>query len=108
MGADRSPTTPSGAGKARANEQLGAPGGAGLQSPLSGNIGSSNGSPSGARQSSRTTVGGVRVETRYVFCGHHGTVTQTFFINRYTGVDTLDEPVTTTIVSTSYSFSLNY
>ncbi|KAH7918961.1 Yip1-domain-containing protein [Leucogyrophana mollusca] len=63
-------------GKGRAPEQLGQP--TGSSSPptgLSGNIGSSNGPANPSRQ----TVGGIRVETRY------------------TGGDTLDEPVTTTI-----------
>ncbi|KAF7973511.1 hypothetical protein HWV62_15026 [Athelia sp. TMB] len=76
--------SPGGAkGKGRAApEQLAPPSGAG-QAPqgagLSGNIGAppTNGGPRAARQ----TVGGVQVETRY------------------TGLDTLDEPVLTTIVS---------
>jgi len=68
-------------GKARAREpeQLAPPSG-NIQSGsagLSGNIGSS--SPNTQYASSRQTVGGLRVETRH------------------TGVDTLDEPVTTTI-----------
>ncbi|KLO08933.1 Yip1-domain-containing protein [Schizopora paradoxa] len=50
-------------------------------SAISGNIGSS----SNANSSARRTVGGVRVETRY------------------TGVDTLDEPVTTTILRDLHS-----
>ncbi|EIW83943.1 Yip1-domain-containing protein [Coniophora puteana RWD-64-598 SS2] len=62
-------------GKARAPEQLGQPSsGNGAAPQLSGNIGS-NSQP----QSNRQTVGGIRVETRY------------------NGVDTLDEPVMTTI-----------
>jgi len=66
-------------GKSRAPEQLAPPGtgSGGLSSPqLSGNIGSSSGT---AGRGPRRTVGGVRVETRY------------------SGVDTLDEPVMTTI-----------
>ncbi|KAF9443757.1 Yip1-domain-containing protein [Macrolepiota fuliginosa MF-IS2] len=68
-------------GKARAREpeQLAPPSG-NIQSGsagLSGNIGSA--SPNTQHASSRQTVGGLRVETRH------------------TGVDTLDEPVTTTI-----------
>jgi len=50
---------------------------------ISGNIGSSAGGS--ATNAARRTVGGVRVETRY------------------TGVDTLDEPVTTTIVRDLHS-----
>ncbi|RPD74854.1 Yip1-domain-containing protein [Lentinus tigrinus ALCF2SS1-7] len=70
-----SPTPPAqDKGKARAPEQLAPPSG----SPsLSGNIGTPvNGS---GAPSSRRSVGGVQVETRY------------------TGADTLDEPITTTI-----------
>ncbi|KAG5342258.1 hypothetical protein C0989_004102 [Termitomyces sp. Mn162] len=69
-----------GKGKAREPEQLAPPsnaGGTSLSPGLSGNIGSS---VNGTAASSRQTVGGLRVETRY------------------SGVDTLDEPVTTTIV----------
>ncbi|KAJ3479530.1 hypothetical protein NLI96_g8999 [Meripilus lineatus] len=63
-------------GKGRAAEQLGTPtGGPAPRTPLSGNIGT----PTGAPKATRTTVGGVRVETRY------------------TGADTLDEPITKTI-----------
>ncbi|KAL1949530.1 hypothetical protein VTO73DRAFT_8411 [Trametes versicolor] len=66
-------------GKARAPEQLASPSGSGGAN-LSGNIGAPiNGSASGGQASNRRTVGGVQVESRY------------------TGVDTLDEPVTTTI-----------
>ncbi|KAK7690678.1 hypothetical protein QCA50_005777 [Cerrena zonata] len=64
-------------GKGRAPEQLAAPSGSNYpHTPVSGNIGSSVGA---APSSARRTVGGVQVETRY------------------TGVDTLDEPITTTI-----------
>ncbi|EKM58334.1 uncharacterized protein PHACADRAFT_252582 [Phanerochaete carnosa HHB-10118-sp] len=76
------PVTPTSAvsdkGKSRATEQLAtlSEGSQHPRTPLSGNIGSV---PNGAPQSARQTVGGVRVETRQ------------------TGVDTLDEPVTTTI-----------
>ncbi|KII85054.1 hypothetical protein PLICRDRAFT_166551 [Plicaturopsis crispa FD-325 SS-3] len=64
-------------GKNRAPEQLAQPSG-NIASPsgISGNIGSSTGGPA---KSARRTVGGVQVETRY------------------SGVDTLDEPITTTI-----------
>ncbi|OBZ72526.1 Protein YIP4 [Grifola frondosa] len=64
-------------GKARAPEQLAPPSSAAFaSSSLSGNIGSAaNGAPHAARR----TVGGVQVETRH------------------TGVDTLDEPIATTI-----------
>ncbi|CAL1716665.1 unnamed protein product [Somion occarium] len=64
-------------GKGRAAEQLATPSGSDYpRTPVSGNIGSG---PNGVPPSSRRTVGGVQVETRY------------------TGVDTLDEPITTTI-----------
>ncbi|EGN91921.1 hypothetical protein SERLA73DRAFT_147983 [Serpula lacrymans var. lacrymans S7.3] len=65
-------------GKGRAPEQLAEPSG-NTTSPtgVSGNIGSSNGSAQS--KPARQTIGGVQVETRH------------------TGVDTLDEPVTTTI-----------
>ncbi|KAI0367812.1 Yip1-domain-containing protein [Pilatotrama ljubarskyi] len=66
-------------GKTRAPEQLAPPSGSGAAG-VSGNIGTPvNGSAAGGQQSNRRMVGGVRVETRY------------------TGVDTLDEPVTATI-----------
>ena len=78
-----SPTVP-GKGKARAHEveQLGSPSGDGrLPTPvLSGKIGSSaNGAAPAKPSNVRQTVGGMKVETRY------------------TAMDTLDEPVTTTI-----------
>ncbi|KAG5730939.1 Protein YIPF6 [Termitomyces sp. T112] len=74
-----------GKGKARESEQLALPsnaGGTSLSPGLSGNIGSS---VNGTAASSRQTVGGLRVETRY------------------SGVDTLDEPVTTTIARDLFS-----
>jgi len=73
-------------GKARADTaQTSSPSGAGGSSAapvLSGTIGST---PTGQKANSRRTVGGVRVETRY------------------TGVDTLDEPVLTTITRDVFS-----
>ncbi|KAI0091253.1 Yip1-domain-containing protein [Irpex rosettiformis] len=66
-------------GKGRATEQLATPtsaAGPARTPTLSGNIGSM---PSGVPSSARRTIGGVQVE------------------NRFTGVDTLDEPITTTI-----------
>ncbi|PCH36150.1 Yip1-domain-containing protein [Wolfiporia cocos MD-104 SS10] len=63
-------------GKGRAQEQLAAPSGAYPGTPVSGNIG---GATSGGPKPARSTVGGVQVEMRY------------------TGIDTLDEPVSTTI-----------
>ncbi|KAH9846662.1 Yip1-domain-containing protein [Lenzites betulinus] len=66
-------------GKARAPEQLAPPSGVGAAG-VSGNIGTPINASSGAGQrANRRMVGGVQVESRY------------------TGVDTLDEPVTTTI-----------
>lgn len=63
-------------GKSRAPEQLAQPSGSNVpRTPLSGNIGG----PNGAAKPSRSTVGGVSVETRY------------------SGGDTLDEPIMTTI-----------
>jgi len=70
-------------GKARApqtHEQLAPPSGSGSRSQaagLSGNIGAP--SANGGQRAARQTVGGVQVESRF------------------TGIDTLDEPVTTTI-----------
>ncbi|KAF8917484.1 hypothetical protein CPB85DRAFT_1286118 [Mucidula mucida] len=73
-----SPVPDKGKGRARESEQLAPPSvNGGPSSPqLSGNIGSS---PGGPPRSARQMVGGMQVETRY------------------SGVDTLDEPVTTTI-----------
>ncbi|KDQ57317.1 hypothetical protein JAAARDRAFT_178968 [Jaapia argillacea MUCL 33604] len=76
------PISPANKGKSRFHEHLAEPSSA--SSPpqpsqpqgISGNIGSSSDAP---RKATRQTVGGVQVETRY------------------TGVDTLDEPVTATI-----------
>ncbi|KAF8628016.1 hypothetical protein AX15_004134 [Amanita polypyramis BW_CC] len=62
-------------GKGRAQE-LDKPTSPSAYVPLSGNIGSSQG---GAPRTTTQTIGGVRVETRY------------------SGLDTLDEPITTTI-----------
>ncbi|RXW21765.1 hypothetical protein EST38_g4085 [Candolleomyces aberdarensis] len=63
-------------------EQLAPSSNAASGSTLSGNIGTSS---QGAQRSNRQTLGGVQVETRY------------------TGVDTLDEPVTTTIARDLFS-----
>ena len=89
MGAQ--PGTPVGKGKGRAPyqpEQL-APSSAGISSQaqqLSGNIGSSaGGGVAPGQRADRQTIGGVRVETRY------------------TGVDTLDEPVSKTIARDLFS-----
>jgi len=65
-------------GKARAPEQLAPSSGTPNAAGVSGNIGSTSGGAT-APTGSRRTVGGVQVETRY------------------SGVDTLDEPVMTTI-----------
>ncbi|KAF4596330.1 hypothetical protein EYR40_007983 [Pleurotus pulmonarius] len=77
-GLPQSPQPDKGKGRSREPEQLAEPSGnGGMASPmLSGNIGST---PAGAPRPNRRTVGGVQVETRY------------------TGMDTLDEPVSTTI-----------
>lgn len=90
------PPPDKGKGRARAPEQLAPPSNnVGTSSPaLAGRIGSSANGAAPTRQ----TVGGVQVETRCVLI-----VPQTIFIwshfeHRYTGADTLDEPVTTTIV----------
>ncbi|KAH8117887.1 Yip1-domain-containing protein [Phellopilus nigrolimitatus] len=77
--------SPIGKGKTRAQDQLAPPAGAGNASGLSGNIGTTTSSSGAAPQGSRRTVGGVQLETRYA------------------GVDTLDEPVTTTIARDLYS-----
>ncbi|KAG6900609.1 hypothetical protein C0993_007832 [Termitomyces sp. T159_Od127] len=92
-------TTPAdkGKGKAREPEQLAPPSNGGPSSPsLSGNIGSSL---NGTTTSSRQTVGGLRVETRYAFLDDNAAFNLTQI--RSSGVDTLDEPVTTTIVRPS-------
>ena len=82
-------------GKGRAPQNLASPG---LPPPaVSGNIGTSGNAP---RSSTRQSFGGVNVETRYAFsrppyCGFsfsHKNPTS------YAGVDTLDEPITATIV----------
>jgi protein YIPF6 len=89
-----------GKGKGRAPpEQLAPPSGAGgrPQSPnVSGNIGSTNANGN-VGAGTRRTIGGVQVETRYesIYFWIEDSLTGC----RYTGVDTLDEPVTTTIVS---------
>jgi len=81
-------TTPllsTGKGKARAPDVLAPPSsasGSGAAAPLSGRIGNPSSAP---KTSTRQTIGGVRVETRY------------------TGADTLDEPVTTTIARDLFS-----
>lgn len=86
-------------GKNRASyvpDQLATPSQAGRSSSpaLSGNIGSGS---SGAPQPARRMVGGVRVETRQAVapCSSKLRIDLEY---RYTGVDTLDEPVMTTIV----------
>lgn len=94
-----SPTVPlQDKGKARAPEQLAHPSG----SPsISGNIGTPlNGS---APSSNRRSLGGVQVETRCVLALAHVLAVRVLLISgcRYTGVDTLDEPIMTTIVSVS-------
>ena len=82
-------------GKSRAPDPVGQTNGAGAPAQgISGNINSSNVPHKPARQ----TVGGVRVETRYVSFVWSGHSTENQLGYRYTGVDTLDEPVTTTIV----------
>lgn len=59
-----SPQPDKGKNRARELEQLASPSENGLDSvPLSGNIGSSSGPPRSARQ----TIGGIQVETRYVY-----------------------------------------
>ncbi|KAG9051546.1 hypothetical protein FS837_004056 [Tulasnella sp. UAMH 9824] len=77
------PSPAPGKGKGRPQDVLATPSG---QQPLSGNIGSSGAGASagggggpGARGPTRQKIGGIQVETRY------------------SGVDTLDEPVLTTI-----------
>ncbi|KAF9267814.1 Yip1-domain-containing protein [Marasmius fiardii PR-910] len=75
-----SPQPDKGKTRARETDQLASPSGNGSASAaqLSGNIGSSSGGSS-QLQGARQTVGGIRVETRY------------------SGADTLDEPITATI-----------
>lgn len=90
-------------GKGRAAyfpEQLASPGvsnGVGHPSTpvVSGNIGSAV--PGASRTANRQNIGGLQVESRYAFleAAHVPLLTVDA---RYSGVDTLDEPVTTTIV----------
>ena len=82
-------------GKGRAPQNLASPG---LPPPaVSGNIGTPGNAP---RSSTRQSFGGVNVETRYVSNRLH--VARSSFLTEtstsYAGVDTLDEPVTATIV----------
>jgi hypothetical protein len=65
---------------------------------LSGNIGSSGGtSAQGHPSSTRQQYGGVRVETRYTY-SYLLEDFATKYLYRFSGIDTLDEPVTATIV----------
>jgi hypothetical protein len=65
---------------------------------LSGNIGSLGGtSTQGYPSSTRQEYGGVRVETRYAYSRLLESLATKHFY-RYSGIDTLDEPVTATIV----------
>lgn len=90
------PPPDKGKGRAHAPEQLAPPSNnAGASSPvLSGRIG---GPANGAPPTTRQTVGGVQVETRYVVLVRF-VMCLGSLAHRYTGADTLDEPVTTTIV----------
>jgi hypothetical protein len=82
-------------GKSRAPDPAGQTSGAGAPVlGISGNIDRSNAPHKPARQ----TVGGIRVETRYVSFVWSGHPSEHQLEYRYTGIDTLDEPVTTTIV----------
>lgn len=76
------PITPALKGKARAPDQLAPPGTSGLSSPnpLAGNIGAS----AAPTQPTRHMIAGVQVESRY------------------TGMDTLDEPILTTLVDATF------
>lgn len=84
-----------GKAKAREPEQLAPPNG-NFQSGstgLSGNIGSAN-----PNAPSRDTVGGLRVETRCGFLFKLSRVLKYLRSHRFSSIDTLDEPVTTTLV----------
>jgi len=72
----RPSTPPLNKGKSRAPEQLALPTGSGPSNQLSGNIGTSAG---GATRGARQNFGGIQVESRS------------------SGIDTLDEPIATTI-----------
>lgn len=88
-------------GKGRATEQLASP-----TPGLSGNIGSGsgNGAAGSTPNARRQAIGGVRVETRYVSF-HVYEVGDMLKIVGYSsgGIDTLDEPITTTLVCRSNS-----
>jgi hypothetical protein len=75
------------------------------QNPLAGNIGSS--SNGAARQSDRRWIGGVQVETRCVISLLDNELAANDR-HRYSGVDTLDEPITTTMVCTVLLFPLDF
>lgn len=100
----QSPQAPDkGKGRAREPDQLAPPLNSGRASSpvLSGNIGSSA-SGGASRSGARQTVGGIKVETRYVAQFKYSIMFSVIF--RYSGVDTLDEPVLTTIVSSCGCF----
>ncbi|TEB25179.1 Yip1-domain-containing protein, partial [Coprinellus micaceus] len=105
----QAPKTPLDKGKSAARyepEQLAAPTGnlrGEGSSNLSGNIGSSSQGPQ--RGPNRQTLGGVQVETRRV-CEKSmplEPIVLKHYLRRYSGVDTLDEPVTTTIARDLFS-----
>ncbi|KAJ3893256.1 hypothetical protein GG344DRAFT_87265 [Lentinula edodes] len=87
------PQSDKGKNRAREPEHLGMPSANGNNSvPLSGNIGSSSGPQRPARQ----TIGGIQVETRYASSKSFA-IPSKYIYSSYTGVDTLDEPVSQTI-----------
>lgn len=95
FGGPGTPLLPPDKGKGRAPQSLASPG---LPPPaVSGNIGTPGNAP---KNSTRQSFGGVNVETRYVSYRLH--VARFPFLTEpptsYAGVDTLDEPVTATIV----------
>lgn len=94
-----SPAPDKGKGRVRELEQLATPSdNGGMSSPqLSGNIGSATAAPT---RPARQTVGGMQVETRCVLSPCRSLLLNS---SRYTGVDTLDEPVTTTIARDLFS-----
>ena len=101
--ASRAPLSANTKGKGRAIPSPLGPGtgtGTGTAAPT-GNIGSS--SNGAARQNDRRWIGGVQVETRCVISFLYNELA-TNDRYRYSGVDTLDEPITTTMVPTVLSF----
>ena len=64
---------------------------------MTGNI-ATGGGGGNTNKATRRTFGDVQLETRYVLGTDRAARAELILSNSYTGVDTLDEPVTKTIV----------